>query len=477
MNMSAGIGVADSHWKLIAESIPHVVWMASPDGSIEYLNQRAHDYLGLPTGASYDELWRAIFHPDGVEVHHTWLEATRTRAAFSSEYRLRRADGEFRWHCGRGLPVRDTGGEIIKWIGTATDIDDQKRLESALRETGDRLAESQRLARLGSWSVDVRTGKRTWSDEMYRLLGYSPQEVEADPGRVIELAHPDDVRRVRAAISSHGSRLDAWDDEFRIVLPDGEMRWLATRAEPVLGDAGEVVRIHGTAQDVTRRKHAEAQLRFQAQLLDAVGEAVIATDPAGTVIYWGPGAEELYGWTGHEAQGRKITDLIPAVRGSYDVAEVMSRLTRPEPWSGVIELRRRDGSTFTAEATRHPVLDDEGGLVAMIGTSSDVSAREAARSELEQAHHTAAEALNLLATLQSEAPVGFAFVDRDLRFVRLNYELASIIGAPVEEVVGRRVAEMVPELWDQLEPRYRQVFVSRTRSSASAWSSTTSPSG
>jgi len=236
------------------------------------------------------------------------------------------------------------------------------------------------------------------------------------------------------------------------------VRWLATQAEPVLSDAGEVVRIHGTAQDITGRRRAEEQVRFQAQLLDAVGEAVVATDPEGAVIYWGPGAEALYGWTPQEAYGRTITDLIPAVRGSYDVAEVMSRLPRPGRWSGIIELTRRDGSTFTAEATRQSVLDDEGRLVAVIGTSSDVSLREEAHAELERAHHTAAEALNLLATLQAEAPVGFAFVDRDLCFVRLNHELASIIGAPIEEVVGRRVADMVPELWDQLEPVYRQVL-------------------
>ena len=89
------------------------------------------------------------------------------------------------------------------------------------------------------------------------------------------------------------------------------MRWLTARTEPVLGDAGEVVRIHGTAQDVTERKQAEEQLRFQADLLDAVGEAVIATDLDGTVIYWGPGAEELYGWRAQEAQGRKIMDADP----------------------------------------------------------------------------------------------------------------------------------------------------------------------
>jgi PAS domain S-box-containing protein len=436
-----------------------MVWMASPDGTVQYLNQWTHDYTGLPVGESYDELWLRILHPDdGATAHRTWQHAIRTGTAFASQYRLRRADGEFRWHCGRGLPVRDADGQLMSWIGTATDIDDERRLESALRETGDRLAESQRLAHLGSWSIDGTTGKRTWSDEMYRLLGYSPQEFEADSELVVERLHPDDLSRIRAAISEHASRLEVWEDEFRIVLPDGEVRWLAARTEPVVGGAGEVVRVHGTTQDVTVRRQAEEQLRFQAQMLDAVGEAVVATDPAGNVIYWGPGAEDLYGWNAQEAEGRSVTALIPAVRGSYDIADVMSRLARGEHSWGMRELGRRDGSTFTAQATRHPVLDDKGRLVAVIGTSSDVSAREEARAKLERAHQTAAEALNLLATLQAEAPVGFAFVDRDLRYVRLNHELANMIGAPIEDVVGRPVADVVPDLWDQLGPVYRRVL-------------------
>lgn len=94
-----------------------------------------------------------------------------------------------------------------------------------------------------------------------------------------------------------------------------------------------------------------------------------------------------------------------------------------------------------------------------MGTSCDVSEGDGPDEELDRAHRTTAEALTLLATLQAEAPVGFAFVDRDLCFVRLNQELASIIGTPIEATLGRRVEEMVlPSLWEQLEPVYRHVL-------------------
>ena len=229
------------------------------------------------------------------------------------------------------------------------------------------------------------------------------------------------------------------------------------------GGAGgdEVGGISRTSHDVSDPTQAEEQLRFQGQLLDAVGEAIIAMDPAGTIVYWGTGAERLYGWKAHEARGRAIIEVIPGLPmpDTAEAYDVTGRFTGVGPSRCVMELARRDGSTLTAEITHTPVLDDAGRLVALIATSADVSVREKASAELERAHRTTAEALTLLATLQAEAPVGFAFVDRDLRFVRLNHELAAIIGAPIEEVVGRTVVEMVPPaLWEELEPVYRHVF-------------------
>jgi PAS domain S-box-containing protein len=124
----------------------------------------------------------------------------------------------------------------------------------------------------------------------------------------------------------------------------------------------------------------------------------------------------------------------------------------------MLERTRRDGTTFIGQITTTPVLDEAGRLVGTISICSDVSAREEARAELERAHRTTAEALTVLSTLQEEAPVGFAFLDRDLRYVRVNQELAIIVGVPIEALVGRPVAEVAPELWEQLEAIYDQVL-------------------
>ena len=444
-------------WRRLAESIPHIVWVASDDGEIEYLNQRAIDYLGwLPT---IEDVWSAVLHPDdSARVCAAWQHAVTTGTAFVSEYRVRSVDGAFRWFCGRGHPVH-APGQPTRWICTATDIDDQRRSAAAAAEVGARLADAERLTGVGSWSIDVATGAHRWSDQLYRLLGYEPGEFPPDKERFFERLHPADAVRMRAAVLGQVSRADAWEDEFRIVLPGNVERWLVARTEPILDQEGQVVGIHGTSQDVTDRKRVEGRLRLQADLLDSVGQAVIAVDLTGEIIYWGPEAVNLYGWESEEALGRRITEVIPTVHGSHDAADIMGGRHEGGRWAGTLELRRRDGSTFVAEITRTPVLDPAGRLVALIGTSSDVSAREELNANLRTAHRTTEETMTLLATLQAEAPLGFAFVDTDLRLVRVNRELASFIGAPAEDLIGRMVGEVLPgELWTQVEPIYRRVL-------------------
>ncbi len=170
------------------------------------------------------------------------------------------------------------------------------------------------------------------------------------------------------------------------------------------GESDAVLR--ETGAQLAEAQLAEEQLRFQAHLLDAVGEAIIATDLTGTVIYWGPGAERLYGWSAKEAHGRCIVDVIPAMPGRLDSADARACLARGEPWAGVMERRRKDGSTFVAQLSVTPVLDDANRLVGNISVCSDVSAQQEANARLAQARDDALEASLLksyfLATMSHE---------------------------------------------------------------------------
>ena len=115
-------------FEVIAESIPHLVWLADPSGSTDYFNERATGYTGLPRQANYGWKWVELVHPDDAErARLGWEHSTRTATPYELSYRIRRADGEFRWHAFRALPVRGGRGQILRWIGTADDIQDTPR--------------------------------------------------------------------------------------------------------------------------------------------------------------------------------------------------------------------------------------------------------------------------------------------------------------------------------------------------------------
>ncbi|MDP9349298.1 MAG: ATP-binding protein [Gemmatimonadota bacterium] len=119
--------------------------------------------------------------------------------------------------------------------------------------------------------------------------------------------------------------------------------------------------------------HPGHPICLQARLLDALGQAVVATDPAGVVVYWNPAAERLYGWPAAEVLGRSVLEITPAEGLRNDAAEIMERLRAGESWEGEFTVRRRDGAVLTAWVVDTPVFDDAGELVGIVGLSSDIT--------------------------------------------------------------------------------------------------------
>lgn len=131
-------------------------------------------------------------------------------------------------------------------------------------------------------------------------------------------------------------------------------------------------------RDLSERRRTESRLRFQARLLDAVGEAVIATDPAGRILYWNGAAERLYGWTAEEVAGRPVEEVTPTSMSRAEAEAIMQRLRDGESWSGEFMVQDRWGREFPALVTDSPVMDEDGTLVGVIGTSTDISERKRA---------------------------------------------------------------------------------------------------
>ncbi len=181
----------------VIDTIPAIVWSALPDGSNTYANRRFVEYSGLSAEQTAGSGWRAAIHPDDFERHiGKWTEAAATGTPHESEVRFRRSDGQYRWHLDRGVPLRDEDGNIVKWYGIVTDIEDRKRagetlevLSRDLQESKAKLEEAQRITHVGYWEWDVATNGIKWSDETYRIYGMRPQECPMDLATVREKIH------------------------------------------------------------------------------------------------------------------------------------------------------------------------------------------------------------------------------------------------------------------------------------------------
>jgi diguanylate cyclase (GGDEF)-like protein/PAS domain S-box-containing protein len=139
--------ISDLSFHAVAQVAPAVLWSARPDGAVDFISDQLYEYTGLTAEQALDWDWTSALHPDDLDAcRECWLECVRTGEAYEMEYRLRRADGAYRWFLMKGNPLREQGGRILKWIGTATDVDDQKHnqqiLEQQIKERTEELADA-----------------------------------------------------------------------------------------------------------------------------------------------------------------------------------------------------------------------------------------------------------------------------------------------------------------------------------------------
>ena len=432
--------LSDTDFRLIAESIAHVVWMTGPDGSTEFLNLEGAMYLGQRATANPTWDWVGLVHPDEIDsATKAWTFASRTNTPFRLEHRLRRFDGDYRWHVLRGTPIVSEHSGVVRWIGTAVDVDDAKGTEADLRMAEQQSASTLKLLGVLQSNAPVGLG---FVDRDFRIV-YLNERLAAASG----LTMAEQLGQTVAAIAP-----EAWpqlEPVYRQVLDSGEaivnveieaarhagstdIRSYLTSLYPVEVD-GTTQGLGVVVVDITARKKAEQALRFQAELLAAVGQAVVAVDLERTVIYWNRAAEEMYGWSAAEAIGRKSTDVIPREESPERAEVMLALMLEGKSWSGEYRVTGRDGRLIAVHVTNTPVLGDDGNLVAVIGSSLDITERKAGD-----------EARWRLASIVDGSGDAIFSSTTDGFFTSWNRAAELLFGYTATEVIGQSVSLIAP---------------------------------
>jgi PAS domain S-box-containing protein len=251
---------AQRELQLTIDNIPAIAARYRPDGSLDFVNQTWRTYTGLSHDSLRGQRWGVAIHPDDLPlVEAAWRAHLPAGEPFHLEQRMRRADGEYRWHFVRRVPHRNEKGEVISWYGVAHDIEDQKRAEHALQRSEAYLAEAQRLSKTASFGRKIASGEIFWSKETYRIMGFD-ETVKPTLGLVLQRTHPDDRKLVQLQVDRAIRGARDFDYEYRLLMPDGDIRHIHVRAHRQVDESGEEELV-GALMDVTAARQMQDALQ------------------------------------------------------------------------------------------------------------------------------------------------------------------------------------------------------------------------
>src|SRR5437773_1784112 len=250
-----------AHLRKIIDTIPTLAWCNLSDGSNEFVNQRWCDYTGLSPEEVQRRGCKVVIHPEDLPK---WLDEWRTLVASEEggeiEARLRRHDGAYRWFLVRVEPLQDESGEIVKWYGTNTDIDDLKQTEAKLREDE---RELRRITDAIPQTIVIQDpdGTPVYANQaVLDYTGLTMEDVITSDFRA-RIFHPEDLERLREERRAALARGLPFEIEQRALRKDGQYRWFLIRYNPFRDEQGRLVRWYATGTDIDDRKRAEDRVR------------------------------------------------------------------------------------------------------------------------------------------------------------------------------------------------------------------------
>jgi PAS domain S-box-containing protein len=374
---------------LIINTIPALAWSARPDGSAEFFNQHYLDYVGLSAEQVENWGWAVAVHPDDLNgLVVSWQSIMASGKQGESEARLRRFDGEYRWFLFRANPLRDESGNIVKWFGINTDIEDRKHAEDKLRNSEASLLEAQRISQTGSWRLDLSSGTVTASPQMFRTYGVEPDEDKSIFELWFSRSHPEDQKRMLEIFERSRIQKTSYAADYRIVLPDGAIKHIHTTGHPVLNELGDVVEFVGTNMDITERKQAEEKNRQDEhelrRITDAIPHIIVVLNTDGRPIYVNRVGLEYTGLSVEEMQAEGSPYRVIHPEDIERFREVrQNAILNGVPFEGEQRILGKDGKYRWYLLRYNPFRDEQGHLVRWYATGTDIEDRKVAERHLQ----------------------------------------------------------------------------------------------
>ena len=387
----ANLRDSEENLRRLVETTAAVPWQADAQSwEFTYVGPQAVKFFGYPLEQWYQkDFWVSHLHPDDKELAiNTCLSNSARTSDFAFEYRMIASSGKSVWvhdivHCEQ----RD--GKPIALRGFMLDISERKQAEQALRESEERMSLAANAANLGLWTWDVVSDKVWVTPEARRFFGWEKAD-SINFARFIETLHPDDREPTRQAVIRSLDRGDDYSAEYRIVVRDGAIRWVAARGRVELDGNSKPIRMRGVAIDITDRKQAEESLekerRFLRQVIDIDPNFIFAKDREGRFTLVNQSVADAYGTTVEDLLGKTDADFNPN-RQEVEFFRQMDREvmdTLRERFIPEEHVTNAQGKVRWLQTVKRPIFDKDGSANQVLGSSTDITQRKQAESELQR---------------------------------------------------------------------------------------------
>jgi PAS domain S-box-containing protein len=381
---------AEARYRALAESARVAIITADSTGNIVGWNHAAEMAFGYTTAEAMGQPLTMLMPARYRERHLAGLnrmtagEDPRVLDETLELEGLRKDQSEFplelslaRWETSEGRFV----------TGIVRDITERLRTKQTLQEGERLLTEAQSIAGLGSYVLDIATGRWQSSPMLDAILGIDSQFDRSVAGWMSLVDEGWQARMSRYLADDVIGQRGRFDMEYPVIRRrDGAMRWIHGLGELELDAEGAPVRIIGTATDVTEHREMVTALRLRSSALHAAADAIVITDRAGVIEWVNPAFTHLTGYSSEEAIGRNPRDLVKS--GKHDRSfyqQLWETILDGRTWHGEMINRRKDGSLYTEKQAITPIFDDSGAISHFVAIKEDISGRLQLEAQLRQA--------------------------------------------------------------------------------------------
>jgi two-component system sensor histidine kinase/response regulator len=436
---------SESQFHTLAKLSPVGIFRTDANGQAIYWNEKLCQLTGMTVEEALGTGWTRGIHPaDRERIFIEWDRAVRERLPFKMQYRFIHRDGSVIWAIGEATAIVDAADHVMGYVGTITDITELKQAEEALRESNEKFQQLAVNITDVFWvrSPDMRTVHYV-SPAFARIWGRPVEYLQANPQEWSDFIVPEDRERVQKVFAGLTGEERSIDTEYRIMRPDGEIRWVQARGFQVRNSADELIRLAGIVTDITERKRIAIKLAEASGLLDALldnsPDLIYFKDRESRFVRFSKSYLQFIRLTAPEMLcGKTDADIFAANHAQAALADEQEIIRTGQPIVGKLEMETYPDRPVTwALTTKMPWRDGTGEIVGTFGISKNVTALKEAEDKLAQER-------DKLRALLDAVPDLIYFKDRESRFVVVSRSKLQNALEHVPDLRARRAACGLP---------------------------------